>query len=270
MEREPTAHGNAAQQDETPRGRRWWVILREGFDPAKDTPPAEGAPDDTPVDPNAVIDNEIAKAATSAWLSSFFASPAGHRTNAQAGYTIAAAVAAAIVGAGLLTSVNEAPVWVQLPLLISLALWLYAAWKFMRTVAFQPNLGGVVHGSDEKTLARDALQRTWRERQKIARRSWQAQKVARLAGIATFIALTLLVLQPTLAQEADVTVSLTSSGAQDLASLCGVKHPLANPFQARVDTARLEDAIVEFHDVSCGGRQQTLRLPKAEIAGTTH
>lgn len=211
-----------------------------------------------------ITNPEIAKKATQAWLSTFFASPAGHRTNAQAGYTIAAAVAAAIVGAGLLTSADQAPLWVQIPLLVSLALWLWAAWKFMRTVAYQPNLGGVKHEADEIMLASQALQRTWREREKIASRSWAAQRVARAAGITTFIALTLLLLRPTLAK-VDATVALTPDGSKRVGALCGSTQ---DTLHTRVDPAALDDSVVVLKDVSCNGEHRILRLPKADIAGT--
>jgi hypothetical protein len=80
---------------------------------------AQRPSDEHPEADHRVTDAEIAKNATNAWPTAFFASPTGHRANAQAGYTIAAAVATLIVGAGLLTSADEAPLWVQIPLLSS-------------------------------------------------------------------------------------------------------------------------------------------------------
>jgi MFS family permease len=242
---------------------RAWVILRTGY--------AEGGgPDDEVVDPNEPTDPEIATATISAWLAAFFASPAAHRTNAQAGYTIAAAVAAAIVGAGLLTSIDDARWWVQLLWLVSLALWLYAAWSFMRTVAYQPNLGGVVHARTQAKLARDAIQRTWKERAAVARRSWKAQQAARLAGVMTFIAIVLgLVANP--AGEETMSVALTKAGFDSVKPLCREfsGHASPVPFDARVDPSGLDDGVVVLKHVPCNGKSRTLLVPKAGVAGAS-
>ena len=248
--------------------------------PRTDAPPGE-LPPHTPTEP------EIAKGAASAWWDTFFASPAKHRDNAQAGYAIAAAVATAITGAGLLTNLSETPKWVQIPFALALALWLFAAWKFMRTVAFQPDLGGVVHEQSQDVLARDAIQRTWRERQKIARRSWKAQRWAAAAGVMTFIALLVLMLRPTVEGDAtqSLVVGLTTTGAGAVDPLCAIPaakpvspgkrdphKPFDTPFAARADPDALDDAIVELKDVACPKTHGkiTLRVPKAAIAGTTN
>jgi hypothetical protein len=209
-----------------------------------------------------VSDDAIAKAATSAWLTAFFASPAGHRANAQAGYTVAAAVAAAVVAAGALASVDDAPFWIQIPAVVSLALWLYAAWKFMRAVAMQPSLAGIVHQGSERTLAHEAIERTWRERGVIAQRSKTAQKTAAVAGVATFITVVLVVARGTSA-ETDATLLLTKAGAVHMKALCGTTP---GTIDARVDPAALSDDVIALRDVSCGGDKRTLRLRKADIA----
>lgn len=57
------------------------------------------------------------------------------RTRAQAGYTIASAVAAALVAAGLFGDLNEREGWIQFAGVAALVTWLIAAFEFMRAVA---------------------------------------------------------------------------------------------------------------------------------------
>ena len=235
------------------------------------TRPREGPSDENPLYRDPITDDAIAKEAVSAWLTTFIASPAGHRSNAQNGYTIAAAVATALVGAGILTSADEAPLWVQIPLLISLALWLWTAWKFMVAVAFQPNLGGVKHAADLKTLGTVAIQRTWLERSNIAKAGKRARRAAAAAGIVTFLSFVLVLARPTVGK-IEATVALTTDGAKHVTALCD-QAPTNATLAARVDPQALENEVVVLEDVACPDpkTKRTLRLVKADIAGTaTH
>jgi hypothetical protein len=208
------------------------------------------------------FDQKVVEEANRAWLAAFFASPATHRTNAQAGYTVAAAVAAAVVGAGILASVGSAPWWLQIAAVVTLGLWLCAAWEFMRAVAIQPNYKGPVHERTPAELAEGAIQRTWTERSAIARRSWQAQQLARLAGIATFLTIVIGMVSAGSGDSVDATVVLTPAGSRHYAELCGQRSRVVT---GRLDPGDLGDEFVAVDVSGCDG-DATVRLVRREIA----
>jgi hypothetical protein len=163
-------------------------------------------------------------------------SPATLRTNAQAGYTVAAAVAAAVVGAGVFASVDDAPVLVQGAAAITLLLWLAAAWNFMRAVSIQPVLGGIKHEGGPEVLAEEA----------IAEQSLHAQKTARVAGIATFLTVVLVLVQSNVpgsdrwwqqvwfgAATDYGRVSLSAAGLKHYTTLCGDRPIRCTPRSTR-------------------------------------
>jgi hypothetical protein len=143
-------------------------------------------------------------------------------------------VAAAVVGAGVFASVDDAPVLVQGAAAITLLLWLAAAWNFMRAVSIQPVLGGIKHEGGPEVLAEEAIQRTWWERKAIAEQSFHAQKTARVAGIATFLTVVLVLVQSNVpgsdrwwqqvwfgAPTDYGRVSLSAAGLKHYTTLCG-------------------------------------------------
>lgn len=124
------------------------------------------------------------------WLRAFFSSPAGHRQNAQNAYTVAAAVAGAIVTAGALVGVQS--VWwpLQATVGVVLALWLGAAWWFMQAVGTQPPSmkPSPLAGNQELFVAK-AMERTWSERDTIAKKGGAARDWTSAAIVATVAAL---------------------------------------------------------------------------------
>ena len=210
------------------------------------------------------FDPKVVEEANQAWFAAFFSSPAAHRSNAQAGYTVAAAVAAAVVGAGILTSVGSAPWWLQVSASVTLGLWLCAAWGFMRAVAIQPNFKGPAHERSPAELAEGAIQRTWQERSIIARKSWLAQRLGRLAGVATFVTIVIAMLSADVGNSVDSTVVLTPRGAEHFAELCGGRSAVV---AGSLDPGDLSDDFVAMATTECGdGDSATIRLKREEIA----
>ncbi|NLT06226.1 MAG: hypothetical protein GXY03_07925 [Solirubrobacterales bacterium] len=194
------------------------------------------------------------------------------RTRAQAGYTIASAVAAALVAAGIFADFAELPAVVQGLGFAALLGWLAAALGFMVAVSRrrptpqededptspQENVGALA-------FVRDVMGDAKQERAAVER--WLAIATGAV-GVA--MALTLLTVGGILLQDSPdpkraATVTLTADGAAAFAASCDETR---RAVRGRLDPGDLGDAFVPVEVAAgvCGSDEVDLRLRRKDVA----
>jgi hypothetical protein len=132
----------------------------------------------------------VRDAVVSAYYPRALASPDSARSRAQAGYTIASAIAAALVAAGVLSEIDSQPGVIQILGLGALTLWMATAWLYMSAVSVPVR---VIEGLQltEDEFVGTALSNAKIERDEVDRRQRRARWVsfaAVLLTLATFVA----------------------------------------------------------------------------------
>jgi hypothetical protein len=189
------------------------------------------------------------------------------RQRAERGYTIASAIAAALVAAGLLTHLEERPTVVQVLALVGLSLWLIAALLFMIAVAIKvkvnepsgyANWGAFIAGIAEQL--RDKIRI-------INSRLLRAVVVTALATALTIAALSYGIAEPGGSAPVRARVELTTQGDNAIATVCG--HRVGFVY-ATVDPDTLSDAVValKLPAGECGPTATVARVRKDEITVT--
>jgi MFS family permease len=179
------------------------------------------------------------------------------RSRAQAAYTIASAVAAAIVAAGVFGDVTGEPLLVQIIGLATFALWLTVACLFMNAVAGsvpevetgeQPDLGA---------FARAALKNQRHERETVGKRI-EAAYFATIAAMAlTLLTVTLALFLSASPQLVSATLSLSPKGALAVTSSCK-KDP--NTVHGMLNPDKLKAAFVEIKLDPVAGPRSSVHL----------
>ena len=142
------------------------------------------------------------------------------RTRAQAAYTIASAVAAAIVAGGVFGNIDKEPGWVQWLGVATLCAWLIAAGLFIYaiTASVEPPITG--DQPDVNTFVHAALENVGNERKAVIDRQNSAYLVTAIAMVMTVaLVISLLEAQPESAAVAG-TLSLTGAGTTAVQSVC--------------------------------------------------
>lgn len=208
----------------------------------------------------------VAKAVVDAYYPEALQEAENARSRAQSGYTIAGAVAAAIVAAGVFGDLAEEREWVQGLGIVALALWLLAALFYISAVAGRVDLpeGGVA--ADSNAFVTAALDRVKEERQKIDARLTRAFSATCVAVLVTVVALT-----GVLATAAPVTpmtgqLLLTNAGMATVAEVCGTPE---RKVAARMDPDSLGAGVSKVTLLSCTDKPEPVevRLAKGGIAG---
>jgi len=132
----------------------------------------------------------VRDAVVAAYYPRALASPDSARSRAQAGYTIASAIATALVAAGVLGNIESQTGVVQSFGLSALIMWMVTAWFYMSSVSVPVR---VVEGLrlTEETFVSTALSNAKVERDEVDRRQGRARFVSFLAvllTLTTFIA----------------------------------------------------------------------------------
>jgi hypothetical protein len=191
------------------------------------------------------------------------------RSRALSGYTIAAAIAAALTAAGLLSDLGGHSLTVQIVGCLALAAWLGSALLFLHAIT---NPADPIGADSAKTSSPAAfvtvvIDRVKEERSKVVDRT---ERAIRLVFVAVALTVAAIVLGVTVERDDghDVTgrVVLTSSGRSAVASACGTT---TNSVTATMDEHALDKATVKLTLPSgCRGqRPATLLLPKSAVAG---
>jgi hypothetical protein len=184
----------------------------------------------------------------------------GARAKAQSAYTIASAIAAALVAAGILTDLGERAWYVQLAALAALAAWLLTAVLFMQAVAEPVNLSlpSLIPTADGFIDAVLAAAR--KEREAIEHRVVIATFATVGAVILTVLAFVLVVAIP-ITTSVHGTVLLTEEGVSTIEKTCN--RPVAT-IAGELDPGALTDRYVpiELDAGTCADDSVVVRLPQ--------
>jgi hypothetical protein len=213
---------------------------------------------------NSAVADEVVKA----YYPTVVASGDSARTRAQTAYTIASAVATAIVAAGIFGGIDDATCAVKLLGVAALAAWLAAAALFMFAVAGRIDPPVTGDQPDASAFVRAVVGNAKFERSKIGERSANALRMSLVAMAITLVAVIVAWMEPTSSRAVDGTVALSPAGVAHVALLCGARPP--NPMAGSFDPSSLTDEIVAIDvDASwCGNAKRTLRIRKVAIRGT--
>lgn len=189
------------------------------------------------------------------------------RERSERGYTIASAIAAALVAAGLLTHLEERPTVVQILGLVGLGLWLLAALLFMWAVAVPVALPEEAGYKDEASFVQGIGDRLRKEIRVLNRRLMFALAATVIAIMVTVASLSYATADPGGNAPVRSRVALTRAGDAAVGKLCG--RPIGDIY-ATVNPDALSHAIVplEIPAGECGSKATIERVPKDEIAAT--
>jgi hypothetical protein len=186
------------------------------------------------------------------------------REAAQRGYTIASAIAAALVTAGVFANLSDRPRLVQVLGLAALGSWLIVAVLFIAAVALPAAQGRDPDTTTGESFVEMVARRTQEElevvKSRLARAFAATCAAIAITGTALAVATFDVVDQPV----ESARIAVTKQGDAALASLCDL--PVGD-IDARVDPDALDDDIVklEIPAGKCNAAQTTVRLPKAVI-----
>lgn len=189
------------------------------------------------------------------------------RGRAQNGYTIAGAVAAAIVAAGVFGDIGEEQDVVQGLGVAALVLWLAAAVLFMWAVAARVSLPTSQVADDADAFVTAVIDRAQSEQERIEDRINRALGATVLAIVVTLVALIMALTTSASAASVKGTLVLTPAGSTTVGRVCGGAPATVT---VSTDPSGLSAAFVKVVITKgCSNRQGevTLRLAKGTIAG---
>jgi hypothetical protein len=134
----------------------------------------------------ASISTGVRDAVVAAYYPRALAAPDSARSRAQAGYTIASAIAAALVAAGVLGGIDRQPGIVRYFGLGTLILWMMAAWLYMSAVSVPVTVIEGLQLPEDRFIA-TALSNAKSERDEVDRRQSRARRVSFLAALFTVL-----------------------------------------------------------------------------------
>lgn len=190
------------------------------------------------------VDDTTYKTIADAYYRTKLEAPKAARSNSQNAYTIAAAVAAAVVAAGAFANLSSQPAGVQAVGVAALAVWLVTAGIFMWAVAAPYQAMGQNSVSSEIDFVNEALRRAKSETESINARQRYARFSAVLASLLTVVALGLALFLPAPSTTKKVVVKLSSAEQQSLSELC--EEPLPTVVPGTADTKTIGDGTIEF------------------------
>lgn len=207
----------------------------------------------------------VATAVTQAYYPESLKEADNARSRAQNGYTIAGAVAAAIVAAGVFGDLSEERTSVQALGVLALITWLAAAIAFMWAVAASADPPSSGTTADADSFVRAVLKRARDEQAAIEKRISAALVITVVAIVITALTLVLLLTTSAASGVKHGDVVLTEPGAKTLAEICGSP---SRAIRAAVDPSGLTGGFVPLVVDNCGGsgKQRTVRVVKGSIA----
>ena len=215
------------------------------------------------------LPTEVATAIITSYYSRGVAAADRARDRADKGYTIASAIAASLVAAGVFTHLDKRQGWVQATGLTALGLWLLAALLFIYAVSLPVSQkdDDDPPWTDEVEFADGVAEQVDAEVKTLRQRLLAAVAVTVCATAVTLVALSLgtaLAAPSTTERERIV---LTPKGDADLAKLC--KNSVADVWGI-LDPGTLKDPVVSLAlpAKECNAGKTTVHLPKADIAAT--
>ena len=195
------------------------------------------------------------------------------RARAERAYTIASAIAAVLVAAGVFGDLDERSTGVQLLGLLGLALWIAAAAGFVWAVAYPtPELPTPERrGWDTaQELAYALADHVKSDKAEVRRRERLAFMATAGAVAATLLAVVVAVLGTDTSTTREGTLSLRASGAATVAALCNER---GNTITGDIDTATLEEPFVSISVDSSACPEsgaRTLQIARGQVRGVAY
>jgi len=185
------------------------------------------------------------------------------RTRALNGFTVASAVAAALVAAGLVTGLGRLGGPLEAAGVLAVVLWLAAAAAYLWAVTGRVAADKRPAAQSDAELANRRLDRANREVDALAPRIQRGFFLTLCGLTVTIVAIVIAAFAPPDPRQW-ATVTLTTDGAQELGRVCGKRR---STVRARVDPDRLGRNLIAFRIVAkdCGGRRLDVYLKHSFI-----
>jgi hypothetical protein len=210
------------------------------------------------------VDPEIVKTVIDSYYTRGVEAADRARDRSERGYTIASAIAAALVAAGVFADLRDRPQLVQVLGLVALGLWLLTALLFIWAVAVpveqQPDPGW----NSDAAFVVGVGAAVGREVESLRKRQYAAIGSTILAMLATVAALALATVQPGGASAEKARLLLTPKADAAAAALCNQPQEAV---YATVDPDQLDDPIVTLSMPAgeCGADPTTIRVAKESV-----
>jgi hypothetical protein len=212
------------------------------------------------------INTEAVKTVVQTYYARGVAAADRARDRAEKGYTIASAIAAALVAAGVFAHLDERPASVKILGLTGFALWLLAAMLFILAVSVPVKTHPEEDWIGDDAFVEGVSKQIDGELRTLKRRQFAALTATLLAVLFTVAAFSVATALPQGSDPEPARLALTSKADTGLARLCSV--PVSD-LLGTVDPDNLDDDIVEV-DVppgACNDAETTIRLPGTAIIG---
>ena len=192
------------------------------------------------------VDDAVYKTVADAYYRKAIEAPTAARANSQNAYTIAAAVAAAVITAGAFADLAGEPLGVRIVGAAALVAWLLTAGLFMYAVA-APHLRARTEPNrvfNELAFVEAALQSAKNERDTVNRRQLYARIAAALASLLTVTVVGLAIFLPSASTAERISVNLAPADRARLSALC--KMPVPAVMSGVADSSSLDDGTIAF------------------------
>ena len=212
---------------------------------------------------------EVAPAARDAVISAYYPTALqaaeSARTRAQAAYTIASAVAAAIVAGGIFGDIGAEPPGIQILGVATLAVWLLAAILFIHAITSSvvaPNTGTQPNVDD---FVNAALDNASSERSTVVSRQKKAYITSVVAILMTLALVIALLIDDPDSESIAAKVSVTAAGKTIMESVC---PEATDVIHGEIDPTKLGSAFVAVKADAgiCADEAVEVRLPRSSIA----
>lgn len=221
-------------------------------------PPKEG------VGPGANVASEVVKTVVGRYYSRGVEAADRVRDRSERAYTIAGAIAAVLVAAGLLTNLDKRSTAVQVLVLSAVTVWLIAVVLFIWVVAVQTSSSDGAGWNDDASFVKFVADRVNAELGKLRKRQFGALLATGLAVLLTIAALVVSTTDSSGASPERARLELTRQADAALTKFCG--RPIGAIY-AKVNPDDLGKEVVPLHLPAgeCGNRARTDRVPKRSI-----
>lgn len=213
--------------------------------------------------PAVTVNTDAGKAVVNAYYPALLGSADAARSRAQNGYTIASAIAAALVAAGVFGGFADATTAVRILGVLALMLWLAAASAFMYAVAGRVTMPeGKVETLTE--LVEALVNWVTDARDRVERRAAWAQGLTGGAIVVTAAALIAAAFSLSRSGEISARVLLSRHGGVEVMAMC---HKHVSMLHARIDPKTLDQATVKLVTDAgfCGKGQVALRVRSMDV-----
>jgi hypothetical protein len=209
-------------------------------------------------------DAAVVKAVIDAYYPRGVAAADRARDRAERGYTIASAIAAALVAAGAFAKLGDKPPGVQALGLGALGMWLLTALLYIWVVAVPTRAGTDPDSTTAGEFVKNVAASVSAELAILRRRQSFAVVATIVAAVLTVLALTLATTESGNRPPEAARLQLTPKADAGLRALCG---PQVGELYGTVDPDKLGDEVVavKLPPGECGIASTTVELPKGSI-----